>query len=119
MSNHGSAGPSTTAGARHAFGRPIKGHSTSSKRLVDIKIRIETSRCIAYAALDRLVAGHPEASLMCSIAKLVGTEGLWATAQDAMMLFGHAGYEEGEVARLPARPPAARASPAAPATSRR
>lgn len=88
------------AGARHAFGRPIKGHQHVQQRLVDIKIRIETSRCIAYAALDRLIARHPEASLMCSIAKLVGTEGLWATAQDVMMLFGHAGYEEGEIARL-------------------
>lgn len=85
---------------RVAFGRPIKQHQHVQQRLVDMKIRIETSRWLSYAALDALIRGEPQASLLCSAAKLVGTEGLWGTAQDVMLLHGHAGYEAGPIAQL-------------------
>ena len=37
---------------------------------------------------------------MCSVAKLVGTEGLWQSAQDFMQVHGHEGYMDGPIASI-------------------
>lgn len=85
---------------REAFKRKIAEHQYVQLKITDIKIALETSRAVSYAALDRLLRDEPEANLMCSLAKFVGTEGLFQTAQNCLQLHGHVGYMQGDIARL-------------------
>jgi len=87
------------ARGRTAFHQPITEFQYVQRRLTNMRLAIETTRWISYAALDRLLAEHPDAALMSSAAKLTGSESLAAAALDAMQVFGHAGYEEGDVSR--------------------
>ena len=66
--------------------------------MVQIKTAMEVARFVSYAALERMIDGRADASLLCSIAKLVGTEGLWESAQELMQLHGHEGYMDGPIA---------------------
>lgn len=84
---------------REAFGHPIIDHQYVQGRLTDIRIAIEVARATALAGVDALVAEDPEASLRCSVAKLVGSEGLVAAAQNILRLKGHVGYMRGEATR--------------------
>ncbi len=86
------------AGSRQSFNRPLSEHQYVQDKIVQIKTNMEVARFISYAALERMLDGHADASLLCSIAKLVGTEGLWQSAQEFMQLHGHEGYVEGPVA---------------------
>ncbi|SCD39726.1 Acyl-CoA dehydrogenase [Streptomyces sp. BpilaLS-43] len=85
---------------REAFGTPILDHQYVQGRVTDIRITIEIARATARAGIDALVAGDPEASLRCSVAKLVGSEGLVEAAQNLMRLHGHAGYMRGAQTRI-------------------
>ncbi|HEX8745069.1 MAG TPA: acyl-CoA dehydrogenase family protein [Thermoleophilaceae bacterium] len=85
---------------RHAYGAQIADHQYVQQRLVDMRITIETSRSLAYRALGELIDGGPEASLLCSMAKLVGTEQLFRAAEDFVMLHGHRGYSEADIGRV-------------------
>jgi isovaleryl-CoA dehydrogenase len=89
----------TFAHSREAFGRPIAEHQHVQRRITNVKIAIETTRWVSYAALSHLLEGHPETSLMTSTAKLVGSEGLASAALDVMQVFGHTGYEVGPHSR--------------------
>ncbi|MCX4409533.1 MULTISPECIES: acyl-CoA dehydrogenase family protein [unclassified Streptomyces] len=84
---------------RQAFGSPILDHQYVQGRITDIQITIETARATALAGIDALVAGDPEASLRCSVAKLVGSEGLVEAAKNLMVLHGHLGYMRGPQSR--------------------
>jgi len=55
---------------------------------------------VAYKAFDSLVLDKQDTILSGSLAKLVGSEGLWASVQDTMLLHGHSGYESGPIASL-------------------
>lgn len=85
---------------REAFGSPIIDHQYVQGRITDVRIVIETARATALAGIDAIVAGDPEASLRCSVAKYVGTEGLVGAAKDLMVLHGHLGYVRGSHTRL-------------------
>ncbi|MGW2277232.1 acyl-CoA dehydrogenase family protein [Streptomyces sp. NPDC001770] len=85
---------------REAFGTPILDHQYVQGRITDIRITIEIARATARAGIDALVAGDPQASLRCSVAKLVGSEGLVEAAQNLMRLQGHAGYMRGARTRV-------------------
>jgi isovaleryl-CoA dehydrogenase len=87
------------ARGREAFGSPIIDHQYVQGRITDIRIAIEVARATALAGIDALVDGDPEASLRCSVAKLVGSEGLVASVQNIMRLKGHAGYMRGDGTR--------------------
>lgn len=84
---------------RTAFKAKIADHQYVQGRLTDIKIAMESVRWISYAALDYLVRGDPEASLMGSIAKLQGSEALCLATEHVMQIFGHLGYMEGPIAK--------------------
>lgn len=86
--------------ARRAFKRRIADFQYVQQKLTDMKIAIETSRAISYAALDKLFRDEPDANLMCSLAKLVGTEGLFTVAQHDVQLHGHRGYMDGPHSQL-------------------
>jgi alkylation response protein AidB-like acyl-CoA dehydrogenase len=85
---------------RRAYGVAIAEHQYVQQRLVDMRIAIETSRTLAYRALDELVNERAGASMLCSMAKLVGTEQLFRSAQDFVMVHGHGGYMAGEVSQV-------------------
>ncbi|MFF8600010.1 acyl-CoA dehydrogenase family protein [Streptomyces sp. NPDC015232] len=84
---------------REAFGAPILDHQYVQGRITDIRITIETARAVSLAGIDALVARDPEASLRCSVAKLIGSEGLVEAAENLMRLQGHTGYMRGDVSR--------------------
>jgi isovaleryl-CoA dehydrogenase len=85
---------------RHAYGVQIAEHQYVQRRLVDMRIAIETSRTLAYRALGELIEDGPQASMLCSMAKLVGTEQLFRAAQDFVLLHGHRGYAEADIGRV-------------------
>ncbi|WP_423393042.1 acyl-CoA dehydrogenase family protein [Burkholderia sp. LMG 21824] len=85
---------------REAFGKSIDNFQYVQDKLVSMKINMEVSRYISYAAMQKLIDESPDAILMCSIAKLVGTEGLWESAQNLMQLNGHSGYMLGKISRI-------------------
>ena len=84
---------------REAFGSPIIDHQYVQGRVTGIRVTIEVARAVSLAAIDSLVDRDPEASLRCSVAKLVGSEGLVEAATDLMRLRGHVGYMRGESTR--------------------
>lgn len=84
---------------REAFGHPILDHQYVQGRITDIKMAITTARAVSLAGIDALVEGDPEASTLCSVAKLIGSEGLVASTQDLMRLQGHLGYMRGQATR--------------------
>ena len=88
----------TFAGSKRSFNRPLSDHQYVQDKIVQIKTNMEVARFVSYAALERMIEGQPDASLLCSVAKLVGTEGLWESAQEFLQLHGHEGYMDGEVA---------------------
>lgn len=88
------------AAARTSFKSTIDSHQYVQRRLVDLRIGMERSRWLAYGALSQLLEAHPEALMMCSIAKLVGAEDLIANATSLVKLYGSLGYHNGPVAEL-------------------
>lgn len=88
------------ANEREAFKKKIAEHQYVQKRLTDIKINIELSRSISYSALDKLIEDAEDASMMCSMAKLVGTTALHDIAMDYMQIHGHKGYMKGYITQV-------------------
>lgn len=88
------------ANNRVAFKTPIANHQYIQKKLTDMKMNIEMSRWVSYAAIDRLIKGHEESSLSCSIAKYIGTEALFETAQHLIQIHGHQGYMVGTFSKI-------------------
>ncbi|MBI3727578.1 MAG: acyl-CoA/acyl-ACP dehydrogenase [Burkholderiales bacterium] len=86
--------------SRRSFKLAIDTNQYIQKRLIDIKIGMERSKWLAYAALSQLLNGHPDALMMCSIAKLVGSEDLINSALSLIRLHGSVGYHEGGVTAL-------------------
>lgn len=84
---------------REAFKAKLAEHQYVQGRLTDIQIAIETSRWVSYGALDQLVTKRATASMLGSVAKLVGSEALSQSTQNAMRLFGHLGYMDGPITR--------------------
>jgi isovaleryl-CoA dehydrogenase len=85
---------------RIAFNAPIIKNQYLQKRLTDIKIAIDTSLALGFAALDKIVRNDPETVLAGSLAKLVATESLVASVQHFMIVHGHTGYEHGSKTNL-------------------
>ncbi|QWG81530.1 MULTISPECIES: acyl-CoA dehydrogenase family protein [Bacillus cereus group] len=84
---------------RTAFKSPIIDKQYIQQLLVEIKVNMESSRWTSYGALQKLINDDPEASMMCSLAKLVGSEGLYKNTENAIRLHGHKGYMKGEISR--------------------
>lgn len=87
------------AADRTAFGHVIADYQYVQRRITNVKLAIESTRWVSYAALAALTDDAPEAMLMSSTAKLVGSENLAQAALDTMQVFGHAGYEAGRHSR--------------------
>ncbi|WGS51599.1 acyl-CoA dehydrogenase family protein [Paraburkholderia sp. D15] len=88
------------AAKRTSFRSTIDSHQYIQKRLVDMKIGMERSRWAAFGAMARLMNGHPEALLACSVAKLVGASDLIDNATSLVKLYGSIGYHNNGITTL-------------------
>lgn len=76
--------------SRRQFGLRIASFQAVANRIVDMTIRLELARLAAYRAAWELGTGGE--SIFSEIAKLQVTESAVSVFQDAMLLFGGAGY---------------------------
>ena len=79
------------ARARKQFGQPIGKFQSVANRLVDMKVRLETSRPLVYAIGRLKDAGRP-ATLEAAMAKLHVSDCFVKSSLDAVQVFGGYGY---------------------------
>lgn len=85
---------------REAFGAPLTHLQTIRHRLATMDIDLQAARLLTYQAAARLDAGHPEAARTVAQAKYLSAVACNRIVDDAVQLFGGAGFaEESPVAR--------------------
>ncbi|MCI3271292.1 acyl-CoA dehydrogenase family protein [Streptomyces cylindrosporus] len=86
---------------RRQFGRRIGEFQSVSNRIADIKVRLEGARLLLYRACWSMDQGEPSV-LEIALSKLAVSEGVLASAADAVRIFGGRGYlrEDGIEAAL-------------------
>lgn len=85
---------------RQAFGAPLTHLQTVRHKLALMEIELESARLVTYQAAARLDSGHPEAGRSVARAKYVSAVTCNRIVDDAVQLFGGAGFvEESPVAR--------------------
>ncbi|TCK27273.1 acyl-CoA dehydrogenase family protein [Pseudonocardia endophytica] len=85
---------------REAFGAPLSALQTIRHRTATMEIELEAARLVTYQAAVRLDTGHPEASRSVARAKYLSAVMANRVADDAVQLFGGAGFlDESAVAR--------------------
>ncbi|HEX4249484.1 MAG TPA: acyl-CoA dehydrogenase family protein [Pseudonocardia sp.] len=88
------------AGQREAFGEPLTHLQTVRHRLAAMEVDLAAARLITYQAAARLGAGHPDAARSVARAKYFAAISANRIVDDAVQLFGGAGFvEESAVAR--------------------
>jgi len=84
---------------REAFGRPIAKHQAIRHKIAEMALRCETGRAVTYNAL-RLFYEGGDAVRQVTIAKLKTQRDAFDVADDALQVFGGAGYmKEYEIER--------------------
>jgi alkylation response protein AidB-like acyl-CoA dehydrogenase len=76
---------------RTQFGKPIGTYQSIANKIVDMKIRLETSRKWLYDTAERLLRGENVTADM-AIAKLLTSEANLASSLSAVQIFGGNGY---------------------------
>lgn len=79
------------AKTRVQFGKPIGSHQSIANRIVDMKIKLETSRKWLYDTGERLMAGE-NVTVDLAIAKLLTSESNVESSLSAVQIFGGHGY---------------------------
>src|SRR5919112_2341195 len=79
------------AGERSAFGRPIGKFQATRHKIAEMALRAETGRAVTYNALRLFAEGH-DAIREVTIAKLKTQRDAFEIADDALQIFGGAGY---------------------------
>lgn len=79
------------AKTRVQFGKPIGSHQSIANRIVDMKIKLETSRKWLYDTGERLMAGE-NVTVDLAIAKLLTSEANVESSLSAVQIFGGHGY---------------------------
>lgn len=79
------------AKTRRQFGKPIASFQAVANKIVDMKIRLETSRKWLYDTAERLMAGQ-NVTTDIAISKLLTSESDVAGALAAVQIFGGNGY---------------------------
>ncbi len=83
------------ARSRKQFGQPIGKFQSVSNRIVDMTVRLETSRYMVYRYAWAKAHGK-DAALWASLAKLHVSESFVQNSLDGVRLFGASGYVSGE-----------------------
>jgi acyl-CoA dehydrogenase len=84
---------------RSAFGKPISKHQAIRHKIAEMALRLETGRAVTYNALRLFYEGH-DAVREVTIAKLKTQRDAFDVADDALQIFGGAGYmKEYEIER--------------------
>jgi alkylation response protein AidB-like acyl-CoA dehydrogenase len=81
------------ARTRKQFGQAIGKFQSVSNRIVDMTVRLETSRLLVYRYASMAARGQ-DAAVAASMAKLHVSESYVQNSLDAIRLFGAAGYAE-------------------------
>jgi acyl-CoA dehydrogenase/citronellyl-CoA dehydrogenase len=85
---------------REAFGAPLAHLQTIRHRIAAMEVELEAARLITYQSAARLDSGHPEAARSVARAKYLAAMAANRIVDDAVQLFGGAGFlEESPVAR--------------------
>ncbi|SDR22494.1 acyl-CoA dehydrogenase family protein [Thermostaphylospora chromogena] len=79
------------AKTREQFGKPIGAYQAIANKIVDMKIRLETSRKWLYDTAEKLARGQ-NVTTELAIAKLVTSESNLASSLAAVQIFGGNGY---------------------------
>jgi alkylation response protein AidB-like acyl-CoA dehydrogenase len=82
------------AKGRKQFGQPIGRFQSVSNRIVDMKLRLETSRFMVYRYAWATLHGE-DAAVWSSMAKLHVSECFAQNSLDALRLFGASGFQAG------------------------
>ncbi len=87
------------AKSRHQSGQPIGKFQSVSNRIVDMKMRLDLARLVAYKAVWMIQQGQP-ATMEAAIANVRMAEGFVRSSMDAILVHGGRGYlTETEVER--------------------
>ena len=87
-------------GEREAFGSPLAHLQTIRHRIAAMEVELEAARLITYQSAARLDSDHPEAARSVARAKYLAAVAANRIVDDAVQLFGGAGFlEESPVAR--------------------
>ena len=85
---------------RNAFGRPIGANQSIAFKCADLRVLLETSRHLTYAAAALVDAGKPH-KLEAAIAKVHSSEAAVTATREATQVFGGYGFvDETPVARF-------------------
>jgi acyl-CoA dehydrogenase len=85
---------------REAFGAPLARLQTVRHRIAAMEVELEAARLLTYQAAVRLDTAHPEAARSVARAKYLAAIAANRVVDDAVQLFGGAGFvEESPVAR--------------------
>ena len=88
------------AKTRNAFGKPIGANQAIAFKCADLRVLLETSRHLTYAAAALVDAGKPH-KLEAAIAKVHSTEAAVTATREATQIFGGYGFiDETPVARF-------------------
>ena len=79
------------AGERSAFGQPLAKFQVTRHRIAEMALRAEAGRAVTYNALRLFAEGH-DAIKEVTIAKLKTQRDAFELADDALQIFGGAGY---------------------------
>jgi alkylation response protein AidB-like acyl-CoA dehydrogenase len=80
------------AADRHQFGRPIGSFQAVKHACADVAVELAVSRRLVTDAVDRLVAGAPDAGVAVAMAKAHAVETGVAATGSALQLHGGIGY---------------------------
>lgn len=77
---------------REAFGRPLSAQQALTFQIADMETDLQASRCLLHHAADALDANHPDAVMLCAMAKRFVTDASFEAANDALQMHGGYGY---------------------------
>lgn len=79
---------------REVAGAPLTTLQTIRHRIAAMEVELDAARAITYQAADRLDRGHPEAARSVAAAKYFAAKAADHIVDEALQLFGGAGYLE-------------------------